>query len=152
MTSKLPKVFALTAVALFAFIALAQPAAATSVTGTIAVPTASVPSVGLLTRHVRCAYLAGGSASNGVLGWTTPLAASDSGKTFTLSATGANVAIVFYASLGSCDGHAATGGGPVTLGTFDFAAPSGSGVVPAGSAFAIIVITGGANAPFSFST
>lgn len=149
MNSYVPKLFALTSVALFALLAVAQPAAATSVTGTIVAPTVNAPGVGLVTRDARCAYLLGGEATNGAVGWALPLSAANSGATFSLSATGAGVAIVFYSSLGTCDG--VTGPGPKSLGTFEFLGGSGSGTVPAGATFAIIVIENGVNAPFTFS-
>lgn len=122
--------------------------AARTVSGSILVPTVTVPSVGIFSRQARCAYLLAGEDSNGLVGWVVELDADegDGDHTFTASAAGADIAVVFYESLGTCDNAP----GPVTTG--DSLNPGDeAGVIPFGTTSAIVVVEGAANAAFEFA-
>ena len=81
----------------------------------------------------RCAWLAAGSSSQGVLGWVVPLTIEDEDHRFSLSGA-LDPDVSFYTDLGACDGTAT-----VRLGSFT--GPSWeAGRIPAGARHAVITI------------
>lgn len=115
-----------------------------SESGTVALPAAAVPGVGLLTRQVRCGWTEAGI--NDVFGHVTTLTAEEGDGThkFTISGGGADWDVVFYAALNTCDA------GAVTTGSAETAGVGESAVIPEGTTVVISVFKSpGANVPFA---
>ena len=129
-----------------------SPARADTTSGTITVPSTDTGDVlSVPTRQERCAYVLGGDASNGLVGWHVSLSAAEADGThaFTLTGVGANVYIVFYSDLGTCDNNPS----PTTTGfeSGEVVAPTQSGTIPEDSTDALIVTINQPNAGFTLS-
>jgi len=166
----------LAGVALAAVAAVSMPAqAARAINATIVLPTGATGLQGAagcpsapgcyktqVSRHVRCIYLADPSlnqdGTTGRFGFVIGINTSDSGRPFTLTdqtglPAGIDFDVAWYQSLGSCEGESALGGeNPTPMDPPSFGRLGNeSGVVPAGSRFAIVTMFGGANGLFRLS-
>jgi len=113
-----------------------QPAAAHTrqIEGTILLPAAkAAPALQPVDRPARCAWLATGPRSQGVLGWVVELTAEDTGHTFSLS-DALDPDVSFYADLGTCDGS-----DPISLQTFSGLSWE-AGTIPTGARYAVITV------------
>ncbi|MFN2613436.1 MAG: hypothetical protein ABR552_01280 [Actinomycetota bacterium] len=149
------KFLALAALSIAVFGFVPAHANAHTVSGTILVPSVTEPTVGTtlggtLTRQERCAFLAGGHTSDGLVGYAVDLTDADAGHSFTLSSDNDQVYVAFYSDLGTCDG-VVTGGGPTVEASAAAPAASISGTIPAFSTTALVVVLGTPNGNFSMS-
>jgi hypothetical protein len=117
------------------------------------VPDTDLTSVnGLYFRQARCAYVLGGADTNGLAGWVVELTEEegDGNHTFTAASEDADIAVSFYEDLGTCENQPPSTPSPDPGGTFDNAGNE-AGTVPFFARYAIIVITDGTQADFSFT-